>query len=81
MTRLYKHQIKRRVAREERFSGSHRRIVNQHRTGIVSRFTLGIYQRGDMSPYGRKSSMCNEDYLLTINNNNLLYLDIARIWL
>jgi ribonuclease HI len=40
MTRLYEHQVGRGVAREERFSGSQRRIVNQHRTGVVSRFTL-----------------------------------------
>jgi hypothetical protein len=40
MTRLYEHQVGRGVAREERFSGSQRRIMNQHRTGVVSRFTL-----------------------------------------
>jgi hypothetical protein len=40
MARLYEHQVERGVAREERFSGSQRKIVNQHRTGVVSRFTL-----------------------------------------
>jgi hypothetical protein len=40
MTRLYEHQVERGVTREERFSGSQRRIVNLHRTGVVSRFTL-----------------------------------------
>jgi hypothetical protein len=40
MTRLHEHQVKRGVAREERFSGSQRRIVNQHTTGVVSHFTL-----------------------------------------
>jgi ribonuclease HI len=33
-------QVGREVAREERFSGSQRRIVSQHRTGVVSRFKL-----------------------------------------
>jgi hypothetical protein len=37
---LHKYQVKRGVATEERFSGRQRRIVNQHRTGDVSRFTL-----------------------------------------
>jgi hypothetical protein len=32
--------IKRGVAREEGFSGSKRGIVNQHRTGVFSRFML-----------------------------------------
>jgi hypothetical protein len=40
VTRLYEHQVGREVAREERFSGTQRRKVNQHRTGVVSRFTL-----------------------------------------
>jgi glyoxylase-like metal-dependent hydrolase (beta-lactamase superfamily II) len=43
LTRLYEHQVERGVAREERFSGSQRRIVNQHRTGVVSRFRRGKY--------------------------------------
>jgi hypothetical protein len=37
---LYEHQVGRGVAREEHFSGSQRRIVKQHRTGVVSRLTL-----------------------------------------
>ena len=40
MNRLFDLQVKRGVARDERFAGSLRRIVNQHRTGVVSRYTL-----------------------------------------
>jgi hypothetical protein len=49
---------------------SQRRIVNQHRIGVVSRFMLGIYE-GDLSTYGLKSSLGNEDldYLSTNNND------------
>jgi hypothetical protein len=43
MSRLHEHQFKRGVAREERFAGSERRIVNEHRTGVVSCFMLGVY--------------------------------------
>jgi hypothetical protein len=35
-TRLHEHQVEGGVAREERFAGIQRRIVNQHRIGIVS---------------------------------------------
>jgi hypothetical protein len=40
MSRLKDHQVKRGVAKLEHFSGSQRRMVNQHRTGVVSRYTL-----------------------------------------
>jgi hypothetical protein len=40
MNRLYEDQVGRGVAREQRFSGSQRRIVNQRRTGFASHFTL-----------------------------------------
>ena len=47
MTRLQEHQVKRGTARQERYAGSQRRIVNQHRTGAVSRYTLReILRRG-----------------------------------
>jgi hypothetical protein len=36
MTGLHEHQVKRRVGREDSFSGSQRGILNQHRTGVVS---------------------------------------------
>jgi hypothetical protein len=40
MTRLLEHQVKIGVAKEEHFLGRQRRIVNQHRTGVVGHFTL-----------------------------------------
>jgi hypothetical protein len=40
VTKLHEHQVKRKMARKECFVGSQRRIVNQHRTGFASRFTL-----------------------------------------
>jgi hypothetical protein len=41
--------------------------VNQHRTGIVSRFLLRNTLK---SAYGLKSFMYNEDYVVSNNNNN-----------
>jgi hypothetical protein len=47
MTRLLGHQVNRRVAREERFAeGTPPKNVNQHRTGVVSRFTLRDILKG-----------------------------------
>jgi hypothetical protein len=40
MNRLFEHHVRRGTAREESFSGSQRRIVNQHRTGVVGRWPL-----------------------------------------
>ena len=41
MSRLKEHQVKQGVAKlERRFSGSQRRMVNQHRTGVISRYML-----------------------------------------
>jgi carbonic anhydrase len=40
MSRLKEHQVKEGVAKLEHFSGNQRRMVNQHRTGVVSRHTL-----------------------------------------
>jgi hypothetical protein len=37
---VHKYQVKRGVAREDHFSGSQRRVVNQNRTGVVDCFTL-----------------------------------------
>jgi hypothetical protein len=34
------YQVKRNVAKLEHFYGSQRGMVNQHRTGVVSRYTL-----------------------------------------
>jgi hypothetical protein len=36
MTNLNNHQVKRELAREERFAGSQRRIVNQHTKLVLS---------------------------------------------
>jgi hypothetical protein len=47
LTRLQELQIKRGVARHECCAGSQRRLVNQHRTGVLSTYTLGdILNRG-----------------------------------
>jgi hypothetical protein len=40
MSRLKEHQVKRGVAKLEHFSGSQRGMVNQHRTGVISGYTL-----------------------------------------
>ena len=40
LTRMLEHQVKRGKARHERYAGSQRRMVNQHRTGVVSRYML-----------------------------------------
>jgi hypothetical protein len=56
ITRLHEHQVKREVAREKRFSGSQRRIVNQHRIGVVSHFMLrDILKR-------RSEHLCTEEF-------------------
>jgi hypothetical protein len=39
MSRLMENQVKRGVAKLKHFSGSRRRMVNQHRTGVVSPYT------------------------------------------
>jgi hypothetical protein len=39
MARLHEHQVKRGKAREESFAVSQRRIVNQHRTGVLNNLT------------------------------------------
>jgi hypothetical protein len=40
LTRLQELQVKRDAARYECYAGSQRRLVNQHRAGVVSRYTL-----------------------------------------
>ena len=40
MVRLREQQVKRGVAKQEHYAGSQRRLINQHRTGVVSRYTL-----------------------------------------
>jgi hypothetical protein len=42
MSRLKECQAKRSVAKLEHFSGSQRRIVNQHRTGVQSLYAEGL---------------------------------------
>ena len=47
MARLREQQIKRGVAKQEHYAGSQRRLINQHRTGVVSRYTLrDLLRRG-----------------------------------
>jgi ribonuclease HI len=40
LTRFQEIHVRRGEARRECYAGSHRRLVNQHRTGVVSRYTL-----------------------------------------
>ena len=40
MARLYELRIERGLVRRERYRGRQRRLVNQHRTGTISRYTL-----------------------------------------
>jgi hypothetical protein len=68
MTKLHEHQVGRWAAREEHFSGSQRRIVNQHRTGVVGRFTLRDILKRRSNTYGLNSSMCIEEDLSTYHN-------------
>jgi hypothetical protein len=72
MTRLHEHKVKKGVEREEHFSSNQKRIVNQHRTGVVSHFPLRDILHGDQSTYGLKSLMCNEDDLSNNNNGTML---------
>ena len=47
MARLREQQIKKGVAKQEHYAGSQRRLINQHRTGVVSRYTLrDLLRRG-----------------------------------
>jgi hypothetical protein len=45
MSRLKEHQVERCVAKFEHFSESQRRMVNQHRTGVVSRYMLRDFSK------------------------------------
>ena len=60
LTRLQELKVKCGVARQERYAGRQRRIVNQQRTGVVSRHTLMDILRRDRSTYGLICSTCSD---------------------
>jgi hypothetical protein len=51
-------------ARQQHYAGKQKRIVNQHYTGTVSRYTLTDIPK-EKSEYLWMCSMCNEDDLTT----------------
>ena len=65
MIRLHELQVRSGEAKQEQYAGSQRRIVNQHRTGVVSRYTLRDILRRRSEHFWTDSAMCSEDDLLT----------------
>ena len=65
LTRLREHRVPRGIATHERHGGVLRRMVNQHRTGVVSRYTVRNILRRISECLWTNSSMCNEDDLST----------------
>ena len=60
INRLIELGVKRGIARREEFAGSMRRVVNQHRTGVISRHTLKILL-GRRSEHLWVCPECNDD--------------------
>jgi hypothetical protein len=64
LTRLQELQIKRGVAKHKYYAGNQRRLVNQHRTGVICKYTVGdILKRG--SEHLWTCPMCGDDSLST----------------
>ena len=64
LTRLQEFQIKRGVGTQEYNAGNQRRLVNQHKTGVISKYTLGdVLKRG--SEHLWTCPMCGDDNLST----------------
>jgi hypothetical protein len=64
LTWLKELQIKRGVARQEYYTGNQRRLVHQHRTRVLRKYTLeDVLKRG--SEHLRTCPMCGDDNLST----------------
>jgi hypothetical protein len=60
MIRLHELHVKAGSARQRQYAGKQRRIVNQHNTVTVSRYTLTDILK-EKSEHLRMCPMCNED--------------------
>jgi hypothetical protein len=64
MIRLNELHVKAGSARQQKYAGKQRRIINQHNTGTVNRYTLADILE-DKSEQLRMFPMCNENDLTT----------------